>query len=651
MAQQPRKDRQARSESRAKPPISKHPLFPAVVALWFGALFGLGSIAIRASLIESLVISSRLDTLVPAAAPPLGLTARILIAAIMAVLGAVLGAYIARRISRDKPVDHVRRRGAERAHVADDAADAVQAEARQGPAKRRRGLALAEEDSDLSAYEAAPLPGGGINILDVNSVDFAEPVTAPPLPVVAQEVPMELTDLAEPINEAPPVPEFTLPAAEMIVEDDSLAHAARAFDRPAVEAGPVHVEPVQNGAQFRPAAMDLQQFQPAPAPRFSAPVAAPDAAIAEPVEDALSGRNAAFAAAMSGEVASPIQFNPPVNPPVEAINLQEEAGLNPVVEVAESPIVAAPVFSPAPAFEGAPFPTSLEPADRTRIASAELDTLSPVELAERLAMSIQNRRKAQLAASTAAVAAAASALPEPPMAPSASFDAPRFDIPSAYVAQVDPVAPAPAVAPGLPAGLRPLSLEIDDEPEGFDNLPPRHIAMTPAPVAPIADQVTDAVSTRPAESRFSAPFAASFGGGFAESAQDQAAEDAEAEEVREDSYSSLLDIARPAEVRAGFVRIEEPEDKSAVAEPVVIFPSQASLASAPATAMPRSDAPVAAPDGGQGDGAVRRFDSPSAVSSGAPSFVAGAVPQQDPAATEQALRSALANLQRMSGAA
>ena len=107
MAQQPS------NESRGKPPISKHPLFPAIVALWFGALFGLGSMAIRPTLIESLVIASRLDTLVPSAAPPLGLTARILIGVIMAAIGGVLGAMIARRIGRDKPVERARRRGAD----------------------------------------------------------------------------------------------------------------------------------------------------------------------------------------------------------------------------------------------------------------------------------------------------------------------------------------------------------------------------------------------------------------------------------------------------------------------------------------------------------------------------------------------------------
>ncbi len=83
---------------QSKVPVSSHPLFPAIVALWFGALFGLGSLAVRASLIESLVISSHIDVLVPMAAPPLGMTARILLALFMAMIGIAAGAAIAHSI-------------------------------------------------------------------------------------------------------------------------------------------------------------------------------------------------------------------------------------------------------------------------------------------------------------------------------------------------------------------------------------------------------------------------------------------------------------------------------------------------------------------------------------------------------------------------
>lgn len=61
------------ANSKRKPgnrkPISSHPLFPAVVALWFGALFGLGSLAIRPTLIESLVLKIGIDLVIPPQPP------------------------------------------------------------------------------------------------------------------------------------------------------------------------------------------------------------------------------------------------------------------------------------------------------------------------------------------------------------------------------------------------------------------------------------------------------------------------------------------------------------------------------------------------------------------------------------------------------
>ena len=68
------------SRDAAKPPISLHPAFPAVVALWFAALLGLGSMVLPVALIDRVVAISGFSTLVPAAQPPLGFMARGLIA-------------------------------------------------------------------------------------------------------------------------------------------------------------------------------------------------------------------------------------------------------------------------------------------------------------------------------------------------------------------------------------------------------------------------------------------------------------------------------------------------------------------------------------------------------------------------------------------
>ncbi|MFT4057758.1 MAG: hypothetical protein QM681_24880, partial [Novosphingobium sp.] len=78
-------------------PITRHPLFPAIVALWFGALAGLGSVIVSSSTIEGLVLALGIDKVIPMAAPPLGTTMRILLALGMTGLGAAIGGLIARR--------------------------------------------------------------------------------------------------------------------------------------------------------------------------------------------------------------------------------------------------------------------------------------------------------------------------------------------------------------------------------------------------------------------------------------------------------------------------------------------------------------------------------------------------------------------------
>lgn len=65
------------------------------VALWFAALFGLASLAVRTALIEAVVQALQVHLLIPAAAPPLGTTARVLIACGMTLLGAIVGFVVA----------------------------------------------------------------------------------------------------------------------------------------------------------------------------------------------------------------------------------------------------------------------------------------------------------------------------------------------------------------------------------------------------------------------------------------------------------------------------------------------------------------------------------------------------------------------------
>ena len=85
-------------QSGAASDIKGHRLFPAFTALWFAALFGLGSLAISSEVLGKLVTAIRLPTLVPAAAPPLGFTAHLLVALLLTIVGGGLGLVLGLRL-------------------------------------------------------------------------------------------------------------------------------------------------------------------------------------------------------------------------------------------------------------------------------------------------------------------------------------------------------------------------------------------------------------------------------------------------------------------------------------------------------------------------------------------------------------------------
>jgi hypothetical protein len=236
------------------------------------------------------------------------------------------------------------------------------------------------------------------------------------------------------------------------------------------------------------------------------------------------------------------------------------------------------------------------------------------------------------------------AAPEEPVAPAVM---PRFTVSESAPQPVD----APPAPLAMPAALRPLTLDqplAEDEDDMLASLlPPRHLSMPaaepevvePAPVAEIID--ADVL------------------------AEDEAL-------GAEDKCGSLLDLGLAALARPQFVRIEEPEADSAAFEPVVIFPGQASLGAI--AASPLGGATAAAPFAGAAAGSYapvtpafspspapfaapadsapfRQFDAPSSLGAGQPVVNPGAAAALDPAETERALRAALSNLQRMSGAA
>jgi hypothetical protein len=214
-------------------PITSNPLFPAFIALWFGALFGLGSLAVRPALLEQLVLSSHIDLIIPAAAPPLGVTARILLALAMAALGGILGILLTRQLTRPEPDAYNRKRDAKdpttqtrRVRARDAHPDAparrpisaheelgsettvaVDRTLTNGPgllANRRRALAIIRDVPHFVPHGLAPLPGSGaIQPLDLPALALPDepaqlqtavtPAAVPldwpqPAPVAGQEL-------------------------------------------------------------------------------------------------------------------------------------------------------------------------------------------------------------------------------------------------------------------------------------------------------------------------------------------------------------------------------------------------------------------------------------------------------------------------------
>lgn len=597
-------------------PITRHPLFPAIVALWFGALFGLGSLAIRPALLEAFVLKFHIDLLVPAAAPPLGVTARILFSMALAVVGGCIGAIVSRSLTRPKAEPRERKRTASAAAARDEvrryaayvSADPdpyglQQEEAEQPvPAGRRRALAIDEDYGPVYHHEMAPLPGGAPQILDVTDFDFVQAQDA--AEAAAAAAPAGALDLSGFLSSEEQTTARDGGEKGLSMNGDFSAvdgMARRGFDapaQPAVEqpafAQPAFAQPVFEQPVFEQPAPAAPAFAP-PAQQFAA---AP--AWEAPVQD-------------EAEFAPPPAYVPPLGvAPAEPLDLGQPLDLG-------APEAAAPVAAASPAAFIAPTGEVAE-----RIASAALEMLSQVELIERLALSLQRRR----AAEAQPVVAAPAPAPAPAFAEPAPFAAPQL----APFAAPQPAAFA-APQPEMPAAMRPVSLDIHEaEDDDFSSLlPPRQFAM------PVAESVTPApVAAAPAASE-------------------------DEEDLLADGYSSLLGLSRPAP-RAEFVRVDEPEDHAGAIEPVVVFPGQA-LRAAVHAAMPASMATppvppvmpsvpvaaVAAP--AEGADPARRFDGPATANPAAPAAAPASyapVPAHDREEAERALRTALSTLQRMS---
>jgi hypothetical protein len=107
-----RQDAPPVTATKRKPkPITANPLFPLVTALWFATLLGLGSFATAPALLEGPVLTLGIPAWIPAAAPPLGFTTRIIFAVAMLGVGAVFGYAVGRFLGREKGESPERMRG------------------------------------------------------------------------------------------------------------------------------------------------------------------------------------------------------------------------------------------------------------------------------------------------------------------------------------------------------------------------------------------------------------------------------------------------------------------------------------------------------------------------------------------------------------
>ena len=220
--------------------ISAHRLFPVVMMVWFAALLGLTSFVVPPRMLASLVVASGLPKVLPAAAPPLGFTARVLVAFALAVLGGLIGLVIAARLRRDKAAKLAMPAVPDRDEAMESEAPAVAVSQRavkirardaHPDAPPRRPLVLSEELAAVPALED-PEPDGEADF-SPTALEAADEAAGQD-EVVAQEVADPARFAAPLIDDGPfAPPPLALPAA---LADEPSADAS--LDLAGLEASP-----------------------------------------------------------------------------------------------------------------------------------------------------------------------------------------------------------------------------------------------------------------------------------------------------------------------------------------------------------------------------------------------------------------------------
>lgn len=628
-------------------PISTHAAFPAIVAMWFAALLGIGSFVLPISIVEQIVSATGIASLVPAAAPPLGVTAKLALSLGAALVGALIGFVLARKIA----ASHAEKASSPRVARKTEKNTVRPLSAREdlgldsldqpdGPApstgqqgQRRRSLAVTEENQRSEFLDFAPLPG-------------AEYTYGAPAHLTAEIEPLELeTEVVEIAGN-----EAADPAPEVVTEE--AASAPRRFDAP----GETFAEPVDD-----PLA-DLRN-------EVSEPIEAEfEEAASEEAEPAILAEPE-FEAPVVAEMDAPRPFDMPAEPAADAgetelaATFEDEAEPEPLPEP-EKDNEAEPV---------AMHMSNIEPADE-QPADRSLDELTMVQLVERFAKALQGHRSRASAAPVQvqqefAVPQAFAPDAEPEVAEEPKVEAEETAPVEAEAANLN-VPPIPAALRPIDAGYTLEDEEEDEDGEAFGdsygpftlklNTQSRRFATsaeqaeefaqaasaeageaeTETEVPEAAQAAEDATTEEPVDLDFAA---------FSD-ADDDGDEDGAEDDHDAESYSSLLDMKRPLGAGREFVRIDDDADEACddAPEPIVVFPGQSQRRAAPA-----ADGPARSGEEGENTAtpAARKFDAPGEA---APAPIPGQAPSPTRVRaeeTERALREALEKLQRMSGAA
>ncbi|MCX7285772.1 MAG: hypothetical protein NTX28_17325 [Novosphingobium sp.] len=422
---------------RKAKPITAHPMFPIVTALWFAAFLSLGSFAVAPQLLEGPVVALGIPDILPAAQPPLGFTVRALLALVMLGVGGFAGYFIGKALA-GKSEAPVRARSFVRkdAGRAQDAAPKSDSPATPR-ATHRRPLNPLE---DLGEPLSAPFSGEPYAPVDPRALDGMDEADARDaqefarLPWEQEELETTRQVFATDAQPSEAAPAYVRHSHAQV--DDPLALDLLFADAEVLSRGiePEYVEPTHTESAYSEPAFSepaFNELEPAEA-RIDAPVFEAQAPIADH--------------AAEPEVAAPAR--PAAVPLIKA------------------PLLQAPATSPTP------------------LSRSPLEDLGLVQLTERLALAI-GRRQAQAEAPHTAVHHAFS--PVEPAAQPAVFE----PVPSAA-----PVVPVqPVLAQSQPTQPPPTPAEEESPLGGFTVVQPQPSAViarfgapepaeAPAPVAP-----------------------------------------------------------------------------------------------------------------------------------------------------------------------